>query len=261
MESHGGFDHNQQSLRIVTFLARRYPGFHGLNLTYESCEGIVKHETEYDVSSVPEEYEPEKRAGLEAQIANVADELTYTTHDLDDGLYSGLITPRQLDGLGLWEMGKREIGFKTDDFDELTRHCLIRRLIGVLVRDVCQATHENLAEDTPQSVEQLQLLPHNVIGHSDGLAAQVREIKDFLYENMYCHYRVIRMAKKAERVITELFNTYVSTPDQLPTTTQMRWKEGSNGSLERVVCDYLAGMTDRYASDEFQRLFDPFVRS
>ncbi|HEC21726.1 MAG TPA: deoxyguanosinetriphosphate triphosphohydrolase [Chloroflexi bacterium] len=258
MEAHGGFDHNRQTLRIVTFLERRYPDFPGLNLTYEVREGIVKHETEYDISSA-EGYEPEKRANLEAQIANVADELAYTAHDLDDGLYAGLITPRQLDGLALWELGKREIGFRSEDFNEMIRHRLIRRLIGILVRDVCNATHERLVKASPQSVEELQLLPYNVIGHGDEMQAMVRELKDFLYENMYRHYRVIRMAQKAERFITDLFNAYMEEPKQLPNSTRKRWEEG-NETLARIVCDYIAGMTDRYALQEYQKLFDPFTR-
>jgi dGTPase len=260
MKEHGGFDHNQQALRTVTFLERRYIDFPGLNLCYETREGIVKHETEYDISQVGAEYEPDKRANLEAQIANVADELAYTAHDLDDGLYAGLIVPQQLDGLGLWELGREEIGFKTETFDEMDRHRLVRRLIGILVRDVSNATDERLAEANPQSVEELQRLPDTVIGHSDEFAAMVREIKDFLYANMYSHYRVIRMAKKAGRFITELFHAYMNEPAQLPDTTQARL-EGGNGTLARVVCDYIAGMTDRYALLEYQKLFDPFAHT
>ncbi|MBN1121981.1 MAG: deoxyguanosinetriphosphate triphosphohydrolase [Anaerolineae bacterium] len=259
MEDHGGFDHNQQSLRIVTYLERRYPAYNGLNLTFEVCEGIVKHETEYDVSSVAPEYKPDLLANLEAQIANVADELAYTAHDLDDGLYAGLISPWQVDGLGLWELGREEINFKTEDFDEMTRHRLIRRLIGVLVRDVVEATNKRLMEAKPQSVEELQRLPTTLIGHSDEIGAMVRELKNFLYENMYRHYRVIRMAQKAEKFITELFNAYIAEPSQLPNSTKERWKAGDD-QLERVVCDYLAGMTDRYALQEYQKLFDPFTR-
>lgn len=259
MADHGGFDHNQQALRNVTLLTKRYPGFPGLNLTYEVREGIVKHETEYDFSSVPDEYQPDKRGSLEAQIANIADELTYTAHDLDDGLYAGLITPQQLDGIGVWELGKQELGFKSSEFDELTRHSLIRRLIGILVRDVMQATHERLARAEPQSPDELQSLSENVIGHTDEMAAMDRELKDFLYEHMYQHYRVVRMAQKAERFITRLFNAYVEEPRQLPDSTQERWKNG-NGSLQRVVCDYVAGMTDRFALDEYQRMFDPYTR-
>jgi dGTPase len=258
MKGHGGFDHNRQTLRIVTQLERRYEDFPGLNLTYEMREGIVKHETEYDVSSA-EDYDPEKRASLEAQIANVADELAYTAHDLDDGLYAGLIKPRQLDGIGLWELGKQEIGFKSADFDELTRHRLIRRLIGILVRDQANATHARLAKADPQSAEALQCLSHNVIGHSDEMGEMVREMKDFLYANMYNHYRVVRMAQKAERTLIQLFNAYLEEPAQLPESAQARLAEGGH-SLERVVCDYIAGMTDRFALEEYRKLYDPMTR-
>ncbi len=258
MADHGGFDHNRQSLRTVTFLERRYPDFPGLNLTYELREGIVKHETEYDTSTVEAAYEPHKRASLEAQIANIADELAYTVHDLDDGLYAGMILPYQLDGIGLWELGKEQLGFTSQGFDELTRHRLIRRLIGILVRDVCEATHKRLEVLNPRSVEELQLLPNTVIGHSDELGAMVRELKDFLYQNLYRHYRVVRTARKAEHFITKLFNAYVSEPEQLPIPTRQRLAEGSS-TLERVVCDYIAGMTDRYALQEYQKLFDPFT--
>ncbi len=259
MADHGGFDHNQQALRNVTVLTKRYPGFPGLNLTYEMREGIVKHETEYDFSSVPDEYQPNKRGSLEAQIANIADELTYTAHDLDDGLYAGLITPQQLDGIGVWELGKQELGFKSSEFNELTRHSLVRRLIGVLVRDVTDATHARLAKAEPESSDELQSLSENVIGHSEEMAKMEKELKSFLYENMYQHYRVVRMAQKAERFITQLFEAYVEEPKQLPDSTQNRWENG-NGSLQRVICDYIAGMTDRFALDEYQRMFDPYTR-
>jgi dGTPase len=258
MADHGGFDHNRQSLRIVTLLERRYQDWPGLNLTYETREGIVKHETEYDVSDASG-YEPDKRASLEAQIANAADELTYTAHDLDDGLYAGLLNPRDLDGLGIWELGRREIGFKTEEFDELVRHRLIRRLIGILVTDVCTATHARLEEANPQSVDELQQMSHHVIGHSNEMATMVRELKDYLYQHMYRHYRVVRMAQKAEHFITELFNAYLTEPEQLPKPAQARWEENGD-SVARVVCDYIAGMTDRYALQEYQKLFDPFTR-
>nr|MBN1229161.1 deoxyguanosinetriphosphate triphosphohydrolase [Anaerolineae bacterium] len=259
MKDYSGFDHNQQALRIVTELEYRYQEFKGLNLTFEVREGIVKHETEYDVSTVAEEYEPHKIANLEAQIANVADELAYTAHDLDDGLYAGLIVPYQLEGLGLWEMGKDEIGFSSSRFDELTRHQLIRRLVGILVRDVALATQKRLAEANPQSVEALQLMAAPVIGHSEEMMGMIRELKDFLYQNLYSHYRVIRMAAKAEHFITELFAAYTGRPMQLPDDTRRRIDTGQ-ASLQRIVCDYIAGMTDRYALQEYQKLFDPFTR-
>ena len=258
MESHGGFDHNQQALRIVTYLERRYADFCGLNLTYEVREGIVKHETEYDVSQA-EGYEPDKRGGIEAQIANIADELTYSTHDLDDGLYAGLLRPAQLDGVALWEWGKKHLRWRGDEFDEVMRHRFHRELIGFLVEDAIAATQAMIEKAAPQSPEDIQALSYNVVTHSAEVAAMTRELKDFLYQNMYQHYRVARMAGKAERFITELFESYAADPNQLPTSTKHRLAEG-NDPLERVVCDYLAGMTDRYALQEYCKLFDPLTR-
>jgi dGTPase len=258
MKKHGGFDHNQQTLRIVTHLERRYVDFPGLNLTYEVREGIVKHETEYDVSSA-EGYRPELRGDLEAQIANASDETAYTAHDLDDGLYAGLLTPAQLKGVGLWEMVGEQTGLKDSEVDELSRHRLIRRLIGLLVRNIYEATEERIKKAKISSVKALQKHPRNVIGHSEPMTRMVGELKEFLYQNMYRHYRVVRMAQKAERTISQLFETYMTDPDQLPDTIQERLKSGED-TQARVICDYIAGMTDRYASQEYQKLFDPFTR-
>jgi len=258
MKQFGGFDHNKQALRIVTVLERRYRDFPGLNLTYEVREGIVKHETEYDVSSAAG-YAPKKRGSLEAQIANAADELAYTAHDLDDGLYARLLTPQQVDGMQLWEMVRQQKPFRTEDFDELTRHEVIRRLIGILVRDVCQATAARIEQAGPKSVDALQRLRANVIGHSDALAGPVRELKDFLYKNMYYHYRTVRMARKAERFLTMLFNVYLEDPDQLPHSVRPA-AEGDAAQRARAVCDYVAGMTDRFALQEYEKLFEPFTR-
>ncbi len=257
MRGHGGFDHNKQSLRIVTKLERRYPNWPGLNLTWEAREGIVKHETEYDVADAGE-YDADKRGHLEAQICNAADELAYTAHDLDDGLRSGLITPGDLNGLSLWEMVRESIGWRGDSLDELTRHRLIRRLIGLEVADLVQATHARLEAAAVASVEALQRLPHNVIGWGEAMAARNREMKKFLYENMYRHFRVARMEAKAHRVLSNLFEAYTHKPEQLPTETRKRAE--ASGDLHRAVCDYLAGMTDRFALDEHAKLFDPYTR-
>ena len=253
MAGHGGFDHNKQSLRIVTDLERRYPDFSGLNLTWEVREGVVKHETEYDISDA-EGYEPDKRGHLEAQIANVADELAYTAHDLDDGLRSNLISIGQLQGLSLWEKIRESIGWTTDELDELTRHRLIRRLIGLEVSALLEATQQRIKAADLGSVEALQLLDHNVVGFSDEFVTMNQQLKSFLFANMYQHYRVVRMQTKAERFIEELFNAYVDKPQILPKKIQAR---AQTQDFYRTICDYLAGMTDRFALREYSKLFDP----
>lgn len=257
MADHGGFDHNRQSLRIVDFLEQRFPDFRGLNLTWEVREGIVKHETEYDIADATG-FEPEKRGTLEAQLANPADEIAYTAHDLDDGLRSGLITPRDLEGIAWWERLRESIGWKGDSFTDLIRHRLIRRLIGLLVTDLLTETSRRLDLWKPDSPEAVRLIPENVVAFSPEVQRMNRELKTFLLERLYRHPKVIRMQKKAERVVTELFQAYVSEPAQLPLEVQARI--GEDGDLYRVVCDYIAGMTDRFALQEYAKMFDPYER-
>jgi len=253
MADYGGFDHNRQSLRIITELEQRYPHFPGLNLTWEVREGVVKHETEYDISDASA-YEPELRGNLEAQIANVADELAYTTHDLDDGLRSGMITPADLAGLELWKLLLDSVGWDGQGQDDLTRHRLIRRLIGLLVSDVLEATDKRIAASQAHSARDLQKLDHNVIGYTDDMQRRNTELKKFLFKKLYNHPRVVRMAEKASRVLSDIFNAYLKAPAMLPYDFQALVKERG---LQRTVCDYLAGMTDRYAIQEYGNLFDP----
>ena len=256
MKDYGGFDHNKQSLRIVTQLERRYPEFPGLNLTWEVREGIVKHESEYDVLDASE-YNPELRGHLAAQIANFADELAYTAHDLDDGLRSGLITPEMLEGITLWEILAESVGWRGGELDELTRHRMIRRLIGLEVNDLVHTTDQRLLTSHIKSVLDLQSTPYNIMQYSEDMTRRNRQLKDFLYKHLYRHYRVVRMAFKAERTITDLFKSYAENPAILPSHIQEKISE--NG-LERTICDYIAGMTDRYAIEEYKKLFDPAVK-
>jgi len=251
MQNHGGFDHNKHSMRIVTVLERRYPDFPGLNLTWEVREGIVKHETEYDVADAAD-YEPEKRGHLEAQVANAADELAYTAHDLDDGLRSSMITTRQLADLALWQRLLESVGLAEGELDDLARHRIIRRLIGIEATDLIEATDGRIVESGASSVERIQLLPHNVIGFSDRLEAMNRQLKDFLYQNMYQHNRVVRMHRKAEKIVEDLFRAYTESPEILSQEVRER---AQNGDLYRTVCDYIAGMTDRFAETEHNKLF------
>jgi len=256
MRDFGGFDHNKQSLRMVTKLERRYPDFPGLNLTWEVQEGIVKHESEYDVSDASD-YSPELRGNLEAQIANVSDELAYTAHDLDDGLRSGMITPAMLAGITLWEILAESVGWHGIELDDLNRHRLIRRLIGLEVSDLVHTTDQRIRESGVKSVEQLQRLSYNVITFSEDMHRRNRQLKDFLYNNLYRHHRVVRMAVKAERIISDLFRAYRDEGAMLPNHIQDLIDERG---LERTICDYIAGMTDRYAVDEHRKLFDPSTK-
>ena len=256
MRDYGGFNHNQQSVRIVTTLENRYPDYPGLNLSWEVVEGMVKHETDYDIADA-KDYSPELRGHLEAQIANVADELAYTSHDLDDGLRSGMITPTQLDGIAIWEIVNESIGRrKTETLDELSRHQIIRRLISFEVTDLIQSIDRYLRKSNVKSSLDVQKLPYNVVGFSEDMYRRNRELKDFLFNNLYRHYRVVRMSAKAEKIITELFGIYQKTPTTLPASIQELVPERG---LERTICDYIAGMTDRFAIDEYKRLFDADV--
>jgi len=256
MKDHGGFDHNRQSLRIVTKLEQRYLDFPGLNLTWELREGVVKHESEYDISDA-RDYDPDLRGHLEAQITNAADELSYTAHDLDDGLRSGMISTPMLEGITLWEILVESIGWRGQELDDLSRHRMIRNLIDMEVTDLIHTTDQCLRESAARSVLELQSLPYNVVSFSEEMSRRNRQLKDFLYANLYRHHRVVRMAVKAERIINDLFRAYLREPAILPNHVQDLTKERG---LERNICDYIAGMTDRFAVEEYQKLFDPVMK-
>jgi dGTPase len=197
---------------------------------------------------------------LEGQIANLADELAFSAHDLDDGLRSGLISPDTLQGVTLWEEMLADLGLNPcATLSEMDRHRIIRDLIGWGVTDAVQATVQRLADEGINSVEELRARSSQIIGLSAGAQIRHRELKSLLHQHLYRHWRVMRMAAKARRVLEALFNTYIQEPAQLPDSVQARIAV-SEESLERVVCDYVAGMTDRFALDEYARLFDPAVR-
>ncbi len=259
MADFGGFDHNRQSLRIVEKLERRYPGWPGLNLTWEVREGMVKHETAYDVSDAGG-YEPDLACTLEGQIANIADELAYTAHDLDDGLRAGLLRPADLEEVPLWRWlaGELDIG-DCGMLSQLDRHRLIRHLIGWGVSDAVHTTAARLEAEEIDSLAKLRARGAPIIGFSPEVGARLGELQRFLARRLYHHWRVVRMAAKAERVLRALFETYVGEPAQLPTPVQRRIAGGEE-PLRRIVCDYIAGMTDRFALEEYARLFDPSVR-
>ena len=256
MADHGGFDHNHQALRVVTKLERRYPDFPGLNLTWEVREGIIKHKTEYDKGNCGPEFEPHKAPTVEAQIVNCADEIAYMTHDLDDGLRVGLLDPKDLHELPLWRLALKEAGVAAERVDEIGRHRVVRRLIDIEVTDLIMTSATALSQHDPRSPEDVRCLGRSIIGHSGELEALNRELKDFLLQKLYRHWQVLRMANKAQRFVRQLFQAYVAEPRQLPDSVQHAIEEHG---LYRAICDYIAGMTDRYALQEYRKLFDPDV--
>lgn len=260
MEGHGGFDHQRQTMRVVEKLERRYPTFAGLNLTYEVREGLVKHDTDYDVRSAAG-YEPELAGTLECQIANLADEIAYSTSDLDDGLRAGLLAPADVQRLAIWQDVMDALGEpRGRPIDDLLRYRAIRRLIGMEVTAALEETTRRLAQSGVRSVDELRALGHNVAGYTAEMEEKNRELRQFLMAHFYRHYRVMRMTQKARRLLADLFSAYIEEPTQLPNEILARAADEPEG-LHRVVCDYLAGMTDRYALDEHRRLFDPEVRA
>lgn len=256
MHAHGGFDHQVQSLRIVEELEERYDDHRGLNLTYEVREGIAKHETEYDVVN-PGEYNPAEAATLEAQFASAADETAYSTADLDDGLRAGILDPHDLNDLEFWREWCAITHADRDRFNDLTRHRFVRWLVNAQITDYITTTDARLREFNIDSIEKLRAYGKPITAFSDAVARKNRVLKDYLMENFYRHYRVARMAAKAEQVLTGLFTTFMKNPRTLPKSVRAKM----NGrSQARVVCDYIAGMTDRYALQEYQRLFDPGIQ-
>lgn len=259
MRDHGGFEHNAQSLRILRMLENQYPDFPGLNLTYETLEGLANHETVQDNSGLYPDFNALSHASFEAQIADASDSLAYTTHDLDDGLHAGFITPYMLDGLALWEIVKDELGMASTDIDEQGRHQMIRRLTGILVADMAQATEERLRETNPQTPEDIQTMRFHVVGFSHEVENMMTEMKRFVKTKLIKHHRVVRMERLGDRIIKGLFNAYLEDPGQLPTTS-FELARTESDSIETVICDYIASMTDRFALQEYQELFLPIAR-
>jgi dGTPase len=256
MAGHGGFEHNRQSLRIVDHIEQRYPGFRGLNLSHEVREGLAKHASEYDYPELGE-WEGSQPT-LEAQLVNVADEIAYTNHDLDDGLSSGLFAAEDLAGVSLWETYYREARRVNPAGQErLWQAHVVRRIINLLVTDVMETTLATLEREGVRDQAGVKVAAGPLVGFSREVGEMNRQLKDFLMTGMYRHHRVLRMAAKAERIIRELFNAYVERIEIIPP----RVREAMRGETpQKIACDYIAGMTDRFALDEYRRLFDPYTR-
>jgi dGTPase len=260
MAGHGGFEHNLQSFRTVDELEERYPGFDGLNLTWELREGIIKHSTPYDApAEIIAEFMPGVVPSLEAQIINYADEIAYNNHDIDDGLKSGYITLEMLEQIEIWRQASDGIRRKYPAIDaKRLMYQTISALIGLLITDICTTVAANLDQAAITSLDDLRRANRPMVHFSDGITAQNRELKRFLFEHLYRHYKVEKMRVKAEIFITRLFETYIRFPNLLPPKYRARFDRLGR---ERVVCDYIAGMTDRFALDEYKRLFEPYERS
>lgn len=257
MRSHGGYDHQKQTYRIITKLALRYPAHPGLNLTYEVREGVVKHDTDYDVVDA-REYNAGERGTLECQLSNLADEIAYNTSDADDGLRAGILDPGEFLELAISRRVLSSLGEAPSSIDlnqPLDRYRFIRRLVGIEVSDAIVATGEKLSAAGVRDLAGLRAQAENIADYSAEVAEENRELKRFLFDRFYRHFRVVRMAAKADRTVRALFGAFVEEPAQLPPEAQELLAQG-DGNVQRIVCDYIAGMTDRYAIAEYRRLFD-----
>lgn len=258
MEGHGGFEHNAQSLRIVEELEGKYPGFKGLNLTFEVREGIVKHSSEHDRPGLNSEYDRGRSASLEAQIVDIADEIAYNNHDIDDGLSSEMLEPEMLRDVALWQEQFDEVKkkFPGEAFRILKSQTVIR-IINAQVTDLVDTIRDIIETEGIDSLEAVRARKGNIAHFSHAMEVKNKELKKFLKDNLYSHHRVIRMADKARRILRSLFSVYMREPKLLPPKTCM---EIDNIGKERVICDYIAGMTDRFALDEFKKLWDPYEK-
>jgi dGTPase len=254
MRDWGGFEHNLQSLRIVDVLEERYAAFDGLNLCFETREGIVKHcsvDNARQLGELGERFLNRTQPSLEAQICNLADEIAYNNHDVDDGLRSGLITLEQLEEVTLFT---RHVADVRATYPGLAGrrliHETIRRMINVLVCDLIETTAGNIAHHLPKDLDEARkAIP--LVAFSDELRESQREMKRFLRTQLYQHYQVLRMTSKARRIVVELFAAFMDDPHLLPP----QYQSSAEGDQPRAVADYIAGMTDRYAMKEHRRLF------
>ena len=256
----GGFEHNRQSLRIVEVLENRYPGFSGLNLSWETREGIIKHSSDYDRPGADwaVEYEAAQRPTLEAQIIDLADEIAYNNHDIDDGLKAGYINLKDLAGLDVWQETFLKVARKYPGLDEERHVCqTISHLIGTLIDDLVKTTSEKILQKSISNLDDVRSQGSSLVTFSKETARKNGELKSFLYRRLYRHYKVERMRVKAERFLTLLFESYTTTPSLLPFAYQEKFDLFGR---ERVICDYIAGMTDRFAQDEYKRLYEPYER-
>jgi len=258
MEGHGGFEHNLHGLRVVDILEQKYPNFPGLNLSWEVKESIVKHISPYDHTSTTTEYNIDERPLLEAQIVDKADSIAYDNHDLDDSLKAGIITDSDLQAVDLWRETQKKVKQKyvINNHDILIAQT-VRTLINIEVTDLLENTLSRLKREGIKTVKDVRNHPGLIVSFSPALSEQKKKLQEFLFKNVYQHYRVARMSDKAKRFLEELFVAFIKNPKQLPAEYQ-QWIE--EAGLYQGICDYIAGMTDRFAQDEYKKLFYPYER-
>lgn len=258
MVDHGGFDHNSHGLRVVDLLEKRYPNFPGLNLSYEVREGIIKHSSLFDHPRPAVPFESEGSAPLETQVVDIADEIAYDNHDLDDGITSGLIKTSGLNNIGLWKETRADLKKNHPAMeDDIAQYQIIRALINLQVSDLLAETEKRIKRFKLKSPEDARKVPEKIVRFSKNMEEKRRPLRKFLMKNLYQHYRVVRMSSKAHRFMRGLFKIYVEQPEQLPPSTKLKLKKEDS---YRVICDYIAGMTDRYALDEYKKFFEPYER-
>lgn len=273
MKPYDGFEHNDQSLRILTKLERKYPGWPGLNLTWETLEGVVKHNGPVNIKEGEKlpatladishdiDLQLDSHASLEAQIAAIADDIAYNNHDVEDGLRAGMFSLEDLQQLAL--MGPIIDSVKAE-WPDISEHYVlqetIREMIGTMVEDVLEETKKRLAEINPQNVDDIRQAGLQTVAFSPAMYTKVEELRAFLLKRMYRHYTVNRIYNKVEKIIPDMFNTFMKHYNMLPTDWQIRVERAGglidNVAQARIVCDYIAGMTDRYAIKEYDRLFN-----
>ncbi|HTA95907.1 MAG TPA: deoxyguanosinetriphosphate triphosphohydrolase [Verrucomicrobiae bacterium] len=253
MKGHGGFEHNSHSLRIVEQLEQKYPNFSGLNLSWEVREGLAKHHTAYDHPGKRKGFDA-KNSSLEAQIANLADEITYYSHDLDDGLDSGLLSEKKLAAnVCIWahaeKLVKKEYGKLAD---ESRRYIIIRTIIDMQIRDVVENSERLIAKAGVQSADDVRLCAKPLVQHSPERSKLNLELRHYLYKNLYYNPVVHQPNLRAVKLLGELFSYYLKHPKEIGESSRRRLKKIG---LHRAICDYIAGMTDRYVMLEYQRIF------
>jgi dGTPase len=249
---HGGFEHNLQGLRVVDVLERRYPDFPGLNLTFELREGILKHSSRYDNPRLPGDMDLEKNPSLECQVVNMADEIAYNCHDIDDGLSSGILDERQLEEVSFWRRNIERIRELHPGADsKMRRHIMVRRMINEFVTDLVEQSSRDIAAANPSSADDVRRAGKSLLSFSAAIHEESRRLKEFLYRNMYRHPRLESMSERAREVVSRLFSAYTGDPGLLPAHIRNILR---TEPAFQVVADYIAGMTDRFAAAEYERI-------